>query len=51
MDPIIDAFTARYLGVPADEYLHLAGRQNRAGRARLSQRTPATGRPLGTAVR
>jgi hypothetical protein len=23
MDPIIDAFTARYLGVPVDEYLHV----------------------------
>jgi hypothetical protein len=22
MDPILDAFTARYLGVPLDEYLH-----------------------------
>lgn len=43
MDPIIDTFTARYLGVPADEYLHLAGRQGRAGLGWSSRRGPATG--------
>ncbi|PFG39903.1 hypothetical protein ATJ97_2423 [Georgenia soli] len=51
MDPIIDAFTARYLGVPADEYLHLAGRQNRAGLVRSSQRRSAAGQFLRTATR
>jgi hypothetical protein len=51
MDPIIDAFTARYLGVPTDEYLHLAGRPGRTGRDRRSGRRPTTGDSLVPAIR
>jgi len=41
MDPIIDAFTTRYLGVPTDEYLHVAGRPGRAGLHSRSGRRPS----------
>ncbi|WP_418606896.1 hypothetical protein [Georgenia sp. SUBG003] len=43
MDPIIDTFTARYLGAPADEYLQAAGRPGRTGLDRHSGRRPSTG--------
>lgn len=52
MDPIIDAFTARYLGVPMDEYLHLThGRPGRSGPVRPSGRRLAPGHRPGTVLR
>lgn len=51
MDPIIDTFTARYLGVPADEYLHVAGRPGRIGRAMSLGGQPAAARHAGAAPR
>ncbi len=48
MDPIVDAFSAQYLGVPMDEYLHLT--RGRTGRSLPAARRTAPGhRPPGSA--
>lgn len=47
MDPILDTFTARYLGVPVDEYLHVTrGRPGRRGSVPARRRIAPGHRPV-----